>query len=350
VKMETSSFNTPLFWQLFVKYLILILIPSIVASTFIYFYVVHMLEQEIRKSNHMVIKNFSDQTDAIFLSLQTDVINFLETSSLQSFLRVVDEPYHLQKRMEQAHLLMRQLSSIRENEFITNAYLFFPKYDLVLDSDTYTNKDYYFGISYPMVKKEKEELFAQFSKKKMMDFTQPFTFYVDQKDSANNLSFHSGLFVLTSYPFNRDKPDVYLVVNINQDKLNRSIHIDENWIASTAIVDQYGKRISQSGTLEIGEQKLADILVSNTIEPYFWNEHSEALSFVQSQFDDKWYYISLVDLQEMMRPAQTIKFFSMVFLVFFFVLGVGISYYLSRRLYIPILEIKTGLESYRPGD
>ncbi|GIP33331.1 helix-turn-helix domain-containing protein [Paenibacillus sp. J2TS4] len=343
---KPDSFNMALFWRFFASYFILILIPAIVACTFTYFFIVRLIEEDAGKLNNAIMRNFSDQTDATFSTLKTNMIHMLSSSSLISFLAVAGDSADNQQRNELVHHLMEQLNKIESGGIMYNAYLYFVHEDLVIDFQTHTSKDFYFQYYYPIEPAGKPPLFTHFSDKKMMVFTEPHT--MNQKPLFSNeiLTSYSHISALMSYPFNSHTPEVYLVVNINRDKLRERIGIQENWVTGTAIMNKSGQVISQTGEAELEAATWLDTIQSNAEGTLVVDDQGHALSFMKSNFNEDWYYVSLIDLQTLLQPARWIRKISIVFLGFVLVLGSLVSYYLSRRLYTPIWEIKTGLESH----
>lgn len=327
---KPRSFQIALFWRHFANYFVIILIPVIVACALAHFLVVSLIEKDAQKLNNVVLSHFSEQTDTALNALKTNMINMLSASNIRSLLKEAGDDSRDQRRMELIHSLREQLIKLQSDELVTRAYLFFVHHDLVIDADTYTDKAYYFDFRYPMNEAEKTAYLAQFSNKKMMEFT---------KTDRTSLS------ALMSYPFNTPLPDVYLVVEVNRDKLKNLIHIRENWVAGTAILESGGDILSENGLVADGIRHLSLPLTTGTSK--FLIAEDKAISLVKSRFDDSSFYLSLVDLPTLMKPAQVTRLISWIFLAFFVVVGSFVSYYLSRRIYQPIAEIKEGLKSQR---
>jgi two-component system response regulator YesN len=340
------SFNIALFWQFFASYFILFLIPVIIASTFTYVFVVKLIEQEAENSNNITIRNFSTQTDTAFSSLQANMINLLGTSNLKSAMKLFDEPVKDPDYYEITHYLMDQLNTLDTGDIISNAYFYFAKYDLVIGFNTETSKENFFQYFYPISDQEKQEYLNNFSGKKMMHFTKPYTLHQKILFTNDIVSSSSSISAVMSYPFNSDHPDVYLIVNMKLGELSKHIRIQEKWVAGTAIVDVTGNVITRAGESIVNPQKLLDAARSHSEGALYSDDQLQALSYVKSRFNDAWYYVSLIDLETLLKPAHRIRMFNLVFLGFFLVLGGLVSYYLSKRLYKPILEIKSGLTSH----
>ncbi|MEF3306907.1 helix-turn-helix domain-containing protein [Paenibacillus sp. GYB003] len=320
-----------LFWQFFAKYFVLFLIPVLVAITFTYFFVVRLIEDDARQRNDIIMSNNSEHIDSAFSALQTNMINLLSDANLKSFLRVAAAPPDNQQRNEWLHSTMDQLDKIEAGDLVLNAYLYMASEDIVVDSETLSDKAYYFRYKYPIGDADREAIFPHFSGKKTMVFSKPYTIGVSPLSSDTAASPHSVVSAMMSYPFNSATPEVYLVLDINLDLLRERISIREDWVTGTAIVDGDGQIVVQSGSMA----GMTDRAGGN------------AVSSSQSAFNESWRYVSVVDLEKLLQPARMIRMLSLAFFGFFLVLGSGVSYYLSRKLYAPILEIKTGLATYR---
>ncbi|MBT2765495.1 helix-turn-helix domain-containing protein [Paenibacillus sp. ISL-20] len=318
-----------LFWRLFANYFLLILIPVIVASVLAQVLVVRIIEKDAERFNQVMMKRFSEQTDTELQSLKTSMINILSTSRLRSVLLapMASSP-ESQLLPELLHSLREQLQQLESDDLVERAYYYFVHQDLMMDAETYTNKAYYFHSHYPLDLNRRHQLEAELSGKKMMDF-------MDTPDT---------LTASMSYPFNTAAPEVYLLVEVKRDKLQEQIHIPESWVTGTAIVDDGAKVIAQTGLTEQDQLALQQRIRTDGVASQFTISDKMGLSFMASGFDESWHYISMIDLGTLMKPVYMTRWICWLFLLFFLVIGALASYYLSRRLYRPILEIKDGLK------
>jgi len=321
-----------LFWRLFANYFLLILIPLITASALVHVLVVRMVEEDAERFNNGMMSRFSEQTDAALLSLKTNMINMLGTSNLRSLLLApsAEEPDN-ERRAELLHSLREQLQKLESEALVGKAYYYFVHEDLIVDAETYTNKSYYFMFRYPMDRSSRSSLEAILTGKKMMDMTAAAT---------------APLTAVMSYPFNSAAPDVYLLVDVQADKLKEQIFVPESWVTGTAIIDDTGRIVSQTGLTAQDEAKLQQRMLGEGGLSPFTIAGGTGLSFMQSGFNDSWHYVSMINLGALMKPAHLTRIFSWLFMLFFLLVGGFVSYYLSRRLYEPIREIKDGLKSH----
>ncbi|RKN83792.1 helix-turn-helix domain-containing protein [Paenibacillus ginsengarvi] len=323
-----------LFWQFYAKYFVLFLIPVIVAITFTYFFVVRLIEDDARQRNDIIMTNNSEHIDTAFTALQTTMIHMLSDVNLKSFLPVAGDSLDNQQRNEWLHSLMSQLGKIENGDLVLNAYLYMTRYDLVIDTETHSDKAYYFRFKHPVGDADRAKLFPNLSGKQMMYFTKPYSLGVSPLTPDKSTPPRTVISTIMSYPFNSADPDVYLVLDMNMDVLQERIGGREDWVIGSAIIDGAGQAVVQTGSMEAGSGAA----------------NKKTLSSIQSAFNDSWRYVSVIDLQKLLQPARMIRLLSLVFLGFFLVLGSVVSYYLSRKLYAPILEIKTGLATHHePG-
>lgn len=350
VRRVFATHRTALFWRFFSNYFALILIPVIVASLLTNIFVVRLIEQDAEKVNNIMMRHFSEQTDANFAAFQTDMVNMLTTSNVKSFLKTAGDTSDIASRLELIHSLMQQLDKIQSRNMVDKAFLYFAKEDLVIDGNTYSSKQEYFKQQYPIQEKDKPFFLAKFTDKKTMFFTAPHTVYEKSPLTEDIEASHSNISVLMSYPFNSSDPDVYLAVNVNRDKLREQLGMQEKWVTDTMLADQDGTVLIRNGSTEIESAAFAELIGSNPEQSLYIKPDEKAISYIKSTFNDSWYYVNVIDLQTLMKPALTIRTITIVFVAMFVVTGSAASYYLSRRLYNPIRDIKTRLESHRIDD
>ncbi|WP_028550831.1 helix-turn-helix domain-containing protein [Paenibacillus sp. UNC451MF] len=341
-----SSFRSKMFWQFFAKFFMLILIPALLASIFTNLFVASLIEKEAEQSSNIVMSNHARQTDKEFQTLQHNMINVLSASNLRNMLAGVGSRPATMEQTEAIYTLMGQINSIITEPLVSGALLYFANNDLVIDNNIYTNKAYYFQNQYIPEASEASKLFSTFSGKRMMHFTEPYPVRLSYLSGDKPIQ-DSHTAIVMSYPFNSDKPDVYLAVYYKTERLQSLIQTQESWITRTAIADSKGRLISQSDSSGVNMNSVLKAMRNQSEGLFTAYDDKEAVSFVRSQFDSDWYYVSWVDMDALMKPARMLRMLSVGFLAFFLLVGAFVSYYLSRRLYTPILEIRTRLQSHQ---
>lgn len=345
-----QTYRTVLFCRFFANYFALILIPVIVAAVLTNFFVVRLIEHDAERLNNTIMQHFSEQTDDTFAILERDMVNMLSAVSVRNFPRTLDDPAELMQHYEWIHSLMQQMNKLDSEHLVYKSFLYFASEDLVIDGNTYNTKDEYFKEQYPVKDTDLPSYFAHFTGKKSMVFTRPHTIFERPPFTRDTVSTHSNIAMLMSYPFNSMNPDVYLVVNLDLNKLRELMGIQEKWITDTMMVNSSGSVLISSGSSELQPDSFAAMFHAIPEQTLFLNPNKKALSFTKSRFNDTWYYVSMIDLSALMKPASTIRMMTFALLGMFIVVGGFVSYYLSRRLYNPIREIKTGLESQHNHD
>jgi two-component system response regulator YesN len=333
VTQSSPLIRHTLFWQLFANYFLLILIPVIVASVLAYVLVVRIIEEDAERFNNVIMSHFAERTDTELQSLKNNMINMLSASNIRSVLRIpVDLSSDHMQRIELLHSLREQLQQLESNKLVGKAYFYFVYEDLIIDADTYTNKSYYFSSMNALGPSWSKDIDTTLTGKKMMDFMEN----------------PASLTAIMSYPFNTLTPEVYLLVDIKADKLKEQIYISEDWVKGTAIVDESGRLIAHTGLSKQDQEVLRDRIAKVGLSSQFTISKETGLLLDQSSFDNSWHYISMTDLGTVMKPIYWTRGISLLFSIFFLLVGGIVSYYLSRRLYLPIREIKDGLESHHP--
>lgn len=142
------------------------MIPVIVASILAHVLAVRTIEKDAEKLNDVVISHFSKQTDTALDSLKTNMINMLSSSNVISLLRVIDDSRENQQRSDQFYALREQLMKLQSDKLVSKVFLYFPNHDLVADVDIYTDKSYYFKMTYPLNEQEQTEYLSHFTGKK----------------------------------------------------------------------------------------------------------------------------------------------------------------------------------------
>ena len=350
MKRVWQTYRTVLFCRFFANYFALILIPVIVASVLTHFFVVRLIERDAETLNNTVMRHFSEQIDDTFAALESNMVNMLSTASFKSVPRTSGDPAELTQRYESIHTLMQQMIKLDSEPLVYQSFLYFADEDLVIDGKTYNGKDEYFRERYPVKEADMPSYFGNFTGKKPMVFTKPHTVYERPPYTRDIVQAHENIAVLMSYPFNSGRPDVYLVVNLDLDKLRERLGMPEKWVMDTALVNSEGSALIASGSSELQRDAFAAMIGTMPEQELFLNDGRKVLSYVKSRFNDGWYYVSMIDLPTLLKPARTIRMITLALLGMFIVVGGLVSYVLSRRLYNPIREIKTGLESQQLDD
>lgn len=334
------------FWQFFTSFFVFILIPSLAASLFTYVYVVRLVENEMEKSSEIVIGHFAERTDDMTGVLQNEMIKLLEFSGLDRFLRAQEEGTDSVSRNELLSALMEQMSALTLSQTLaSSAYIYVVRDDMVIDKNGHFSKNVYFSYLSHAKGMPTEAVAAQFQGRRMMSFTDPT--WLEQKEIYSSRVLAAGRYIsaIISYPFNSDTPKAYLVVNIDCEKLRSQIAIPHNSAFETAIVNRSGHLLAYTGPGELNGSDIMKAISSGKgdIRMEAGNRTWKLLDYYSGAFD--WTYIGLTDQEELRRPGTLIQRGSAALLCFFLLVGGLLSYARSKKLYMPIRDIKKELES-----
>jgi len=325
-----SGLRKTFFWRMFANYFVLILIPVIIACAIVQLLVLRLIEDDARKLNEAVMNQFARQIDMEMSTLKTDMVHLLNTSNIRSLL---NGDHELMDPLERAELILglrEQLLQLQSHDLVSKAYLYFVHEDLVIDAEIYTDKLYYFDFYQQLDEAGREELVHIFKHKKMMQFIQ-------RQDNET--------LAVVSYPFHTDTPDVYLAIHLQGDQLRQLIQVRQDWVAGTAIVSREGDVLTEAGVPIDGSVYTND-LTADAAGSQFVISGENALTIIPTQFADSWFYLSMIDLGTLMKPAKLTQMFIWFFLFFFVVVGGFVSYGLSRRMYKPIVQMNEGWKSH----
>ena len=235
-----------------------------------------MIEEDAERYNHVITGRFSEQTDTALQSLKNSMIHMLSASNLRSLL-LSDLEAHSddQQRAELLHSLREQLHQLESDPLVERAYFRFVHADLIVDAETYTNLSYYISNRFPYSLSQWHLLEEELNGKKMMDFTH----------SSDSIT------TLMSFPFNTVTPEVYLIVDLDPDRLKEQILISESWVIGTAIMDSLGRIIAQSGLSEQDKLWMTEYNLNDRMASQFSIENGIGLSSMKSEFDPSWTYV-----------------------------------------------------------
>lgn len=339
-----------LFHQFFASFFVLVLIPSMIASLVAYTYVVRVIEKEVDKSSGMLIAHYAEKTDELVDSLQNEMIKQLDFPVLDRFIRSRDASLDPAIRNELLSDLNNRLQAM-QHPLANGAFLYFTGQDIVMDSwNGHFQKDVFFSYFHHFADAEPGEIDSLFTGRKMMHFTRPLLMENKLLLSDKVLSSSRSILAVTSYPFNSNTPEVYLVVSLDADVLNRQISIPDNHTIESAIMDEQGHILAHAGSLPLNGAELLTAFRENEGEmtnSQFGKKDYQVSFDYSSRY--RWIYVSMTDLKQLRQPAELIKNGSALFLLFFCLVGGAVSYYLSRKMYTPIREIKMGFENSKPN-
>ncbi|MGN7455741.1 helix-turn-helix transcriptional regulator [Paenibacillus pasadenensis] len=346
------SFKASLFRRHFAVYLLLILVPVLAAAALVQMLVLQLITDDAEKRNELLLARASEKTEASFETLQTAMIATLSslstdlldpsgsmTASGSSGAAPASGPAGAsagasvsdakkQQRAEALLALREQLQRLEGHPLAEKAFVVSARSELIVDSDLYTDRSYYFRFVDPMDDSLRYGLLTSLRGRMMMDLILPGT---------------GQLAAAASYPFNSAAPDLYLVVRLRQPELLRLLDIPERWSAGTALVDREGERIAGSYRTDgVGPEQLRGLAASASgdVRGGFATELAGdyVLQAAAMRFHEGYRIVSLVDLPQLMKPARQLRLGILLFAALFLLVGSVVSYWLSRRIYRPLAE------------
>lgn len=338
-----------IFWRFYFSFFVFILVPSILASLFTHTYVTSLLEREMEKSSQTVIAHFADRTDEMINTLQNDMIKLLGYSGLDRFLRMQDENDISLGRTELLGDFLSEMSAMVEGHpLAADSYLVLTEHDMVMHATGSFEKDVFFSYINHYPDLTNDQLAVIFSGKKMMQFTDPLTveeFALYSSDERGSGRYSSAIM---SYPYNSPNPKAYLVVNIDIEQLRSQIQIRSSQLFETAIVGRSGEVLTYTGQGQLNDEDIMRAISSDNavdIRIRAGEREWRALGHQLGRHD--WFYVGLTDIKELNRTGDQIKKGSIFLLLLFLLAGAVLSYLVSRKMYLPIREIKDELETGR---
>lgn len=353
--MNRPAFRAALFRQFFIKYFALILVPAIAATIFTNVFVVRLIERDAEGLSAVMLRQDARQTDAGLKTLESGMIQLLSSPLLKTVLQNSARLPQSPEQAEPLYAMMAQMNALRSEPFVSGAFLYFTNADLVLDNNLYAGKSFYFSQQYALAPAGRERLLSALNGKKMMFFTEPYE--VRRPGASAGSGGAAGAYdmsVVMSFPFNAERPEALLAVQLDREKLRQLAPAQESWLTGTAIVDAGRSVIVRSDAGLPDAAALSEVIRHGAEGALHRLDGKRAAFFLRSEFYPDWHYVSLIDAQSLMRPARTLYALSIGFMLFFLLVGTVVSYSLSRRLYHPISEIRRGLQAHpaheRPED
>ncbi|MBD2844088.1 AraC family transcriptional regulator [Paenibacillus sp. IB182496] len=334
------------FGQFFASFLVLVLVPSLIACLFTYVYVVDLIEREVESSSGILIGHFSEQTDGMISRIREEMVAILESPGLKRFVHDRERPAADQVRLDRIVTLTDQLEQLgRNHALIANAHLLMPGQHTVIAGEGVFERELYYTYLNNSGGDQPDRLYDGSA---LIAWSGPVR--IEQKGIYQNAAHDSGTYItaVMGYPFSSPEPDVLLVVNLDVAQLEQAIAIRQSGEIATAIVDRRGRTLAAAGVADIDGTALLDIYLEHAGEPAYMTLDGRRL---QLSYDEStqypWVYVSLADVRELREPAALIRRASIGLLLFLFLTGAFLSYGFSKRLYSPIREIKTRLSRSR---
>ena len=151
------------------------------------------------------------------------------------------------------------------------------------------------------------------------------------------------------------EPDNVVLVNVDQNRIGQFLKKgDENSKSNTIIMDKSGKIISNNDKYPIftdtSKEKFTEkILASKEDKGYLIEDVKGVKSFITYAEADNnmdWIYVSITPYKEIVRNINKMKYQTIFFSLVILLLGIFISYFTSKKIYVPIGKMVKELGNY----
>ncbi|MBD2848535.1 helix-turn-helix transcriptional regulator [Paenibacillus sp. IB182496] len=347
-RLLAYSHTNKLFRRFMLSFSLMVIFPSLVASAATYTYIVNKFEQEAEK-NHQLIKNqLAQEMDQFLGSLQSDMVGVVGSVAVERWINLINQPM-LYERIEVQAGVEQHLHGLLDNKrIVDSAYIFVPEANIVIGTGIGAmSAAHYFEFLQHPAADSAPAVDPQFAGRHMMTFlpgvhVEEYGLFTSRLDTSKRL-----VSAVVSYPLNSGSPSAYLVVNLREEMLGEALRIDHYMPFETAILDEGGRLVAQSDELPVDGMQIAAAIPDGSADPTVASmmklDDATQLSFIHSRFN-AWTYVILIDLQTILAPAAAIRQLAIVFLILCTAIGLVVSLFLSRRLYLPIRSIKQQFE------
>ncbi len=337
------------FWRLFASYFGLILIPALTATIFTYFYLVQLIEQDAEKANTKVLHHVSRTTDDFVSGLRSNMIMFVSSASVSKFTNTtnygqLEEKLDVLDMMAELNRQVQAMSNLLNHQ-VDNLYVYSRRSGMVADLNGFHREDVYFTQRNKLVDVSEEQRRQLFSSRQMMTVR---NFTIEKRETLTSAVGESGTYTsfIVSYPFTSNSPDVYLVVNLKQSFLQKQIAFEGGDGLHMFIISNEDQIVARSDADNISIPMVVESVgtAASGSDTVILGGRPHKSVYVQSAASG-WKYVSLIDKDVLYKPANRIRMFALAFMLLFLAMGIVLSYWLSRRIYVPIREIKSEFES-----
>ncbi len=335
-----------LFWRLFATYLLLILLPVLAASLITYAGAIRVIERQAAESHMASMATVARTTDLALQALERRVIAVLASPPVERMMRALPgSPGSIPlDTLSDLQLELRDL--LNSESLVCGAYLYFVDPDVVISNTFVGDAAYFFQRENVYASQPPGSWRAMLASQRLSAFGGAEV--VEKREPVDERVWgrQVAITVISSYPFHV-APRAFLVVHLAQEALARAINLGGDARTATAIIDAEGRLIAKWGDVGVNAAAIPTQAPRGSSIVRLGRKTVQA-AHVRSSVND-WIYLSLADLGSLRAPAAGIRTSSMVFVVFFLVVGVFVSWRLSLRLYRPIHEIRLDLERSLPA-
>lgn len=241
------------------------------------------------------------------------------------------------------YLSSTQLDSYRNsNLFVNSIYIYNARtktfYESSSNSGIYNAKDFHDQDAFKKILDVKNRLHllpvprlvlqSNYSYEKNFKNVYSYFFYTDYKLSLKN--------------------DNVIVINVSEDWLLKIIeNLNQNSSENIQIIDDKGRLIGSSSkyvmSQQVSKNSYVQKIISSEKSTGYFKERISGKDFLVVYVNSdnnlsKWYFVNLIPYNVLLKDLNKIRLYTILFALFILILGIFISFIVSRRISDPILK------------
>lgn len=324
------------FFRIIIFFVGLILISILTVGAVSYYYSANLMVEEVKNSNMTLLRQAKDIIDLEISNLDKITLQMSFEPRIRKCFFVPREQINEQTG-EYAHLFMDikvYLNSINAStDFLSEVWVHFNKSGIVVSDLAKYDADLFFELNYPNRPLDEWESIMQ----------ENYAFRLLGRYEGN-------VAFIRSLPLAEAKPYAQVVMNVKEDVLKSLIgEVSGNTPVYIYVVDWLGNVIfsnEEPGMTNIDEDTVKNIFSENKeilrdAEGFFNREINGKRYMIAAVPSNKygWSYIAVIPTHYIMSKANIIKSVTVFVMAISLLIGLILSYLLTRRIYAPINKI-----------
>lgn len=328
----------PMLAKYFLAFTLFLAIPLISAGLIFNYKIIQYSENEISKSLILNMQTIKSLNDVVVDSIQKDTIR-LSASRVFDKIQGINDYYFLKNNVNNIIEVNKLASVISDttdsNSRLYSVYLYLDNANYIISSNqgVVTKNNFYdtdWIQEYDGKKWEKNSIIWMNNRVIKPD-----------NDSSKGINVITYMFPLNALS---QQQDGVIVVNISEVALCNTINnFGYASNGSVSIIDSTGKVITDVNKSNVGknisnEPYIKKIMDSRQSSGYTINtvgEKREIIAYDKTELNG-WIYVGVFSLDYLMDKAYSLRVQMILIITFIMLLGMVLSYFLSRRLYSPI--------------
>lgn len=337
LRRSISNFKIGLFEKYFISFCIIIILPIIIVTTIIYTYSVNLIETEVNASNRRILNNISGLTDDRIREVRETLIYLSSNTSLEKL--IFNSSFNYDRFAVEYMDVRSELSKLLiSRDYVRNVYLYIKEKDSILSSegmyyfdDFFMNENHYDNVSVDDIKK-------------LLSSDENFSILQTMKINGMNV-----VSAMARVPYHTEKYGT-LVINIDAEKLFVNIKNNTDTKTEVLVLNENNKVMTHTGNSFLSIDNLEEIINATSTD----NEDGLVinaggiptyLTWTVSSAN-RWKYIVLIPYRELISKSVFIRNLSLAACFFFLLIGIIISFIMSKKIYNPIKSIIENLKKH----